>query len=796
MATQPWYSQILPAITSAGAGVANAVNSNPVGHFLYGSAINTANDIGTGLGAMTTPGQQQSSDASLKLAQQAMQKAKTTTDPAEKQRLLTVAGQATQTNASNAQAMSQGYSPDVAQNPLLRGAQTGMQIGTGADMLAHPIGTLKGAIDLTKGALTAVRHPIQTLQTASDTLSNLPKITGDFVNSAIHDPNNFQLTGSEGLKKLGARWLLGQYKNAEDVSRDPLGVVTALKQYGLSDPQDISDAAKVVTGAPDTADPAQAIVHKKVLQAIGDSDPVDVGGIKPLAQQVMDSSTNVTGAVEKKAVATVEKGLDNLPGATKINSLGETLADPQSVFEFSRKLDTLSSTANSAAFDKEGNLVNPTQLELSKYYSSVSQELKTRLFTGATSSGVGTRIGADNLDLSSSWTPEEISTLKKVGNGQLADDVISQTTVGGLRKIESLFTQGSRMANSVINAGEKSPSLTQMASGLAASLHPNPIGMGVFAATTNAGKEALGNSLYGLGEAGVGAPSATLKGSIAAQALLPVITNKNEQNQKQNTPNQNFSTPPSISNATSISPVVNTIPQSQDQINFDQNGHVGVFNPFNGTDAITKAQYQDTLKQKQAVLKQYTTQEGQDALNPTALAQDKANAANVQTDIDTLNSLSAKSRSLDQPYQTALTLSSSVNQATDDIKNGWSNISLVNGDLNKLATINNGAYSKLAQALKYLQDKSGVQIFEPGMSLDVALGNLQQAAQTLLYSNYYSQFPSQGGYSQALPTIGAGGNSTQSDNAVNMATGNTQLPPIAPQAGQNAGIGVGHPFVY
>jgi hypothetical protein len=235
----------------------------------------------------------------------------------------------------------------------------------------------------------------------------------------------------------------------------------------------------------------------------------------------------------------------------------------------------------------------------------------------------------------------------------------------------------------------------------------------------------------------------------------------------------------------SIPPTVNTVPSSQDQITFDQNGHVGVFNPFDGVNGVNKQQYQDKLAALNATVKTAKTAMGNDFGNPSQLQKDTAIHDNALTDIDTLNALNTKSRSLDTPNSSAVALQGMNNTAADDIRNGWSNISLANGSLDKLATLDNGKYSKLASALKKLQDVSGQQIFVPGMSLDVAEANLQQATKTALWNTYYNQFPSQGGYNQ-LPQI-TGGTQTAPTN---------QLPPITAPTGQNSGTGVPHSFSY
>lgn len=555
----------LPKISDILNGVTSIAENNPVTKFLLGGAMNVAQDIGTGLGAITSPGQQQSSDASLNMANQARQKAMTVQDPAEKQRLLTVAQNAVDTNASNAQTMTQGYSPDVAKNPLLRGAQAGIEVGTGADIAAHPIQTIKGTIDLAKGALNAVRHPIQTLDAAGKAIDTLPET----INTAIHNPTNFKLDQTpNGLNKLGNRWLLGQYKNADEVSRDPLGVVTTLKGYGLSSPQDIADSAKLITGKADETNSLQAIVHKKVLNAVSQSDPVDVNGIMDQTKNSIDDMTNVTEPQAQRALATVQRKVMNTTGLNIENNdmlnaelakgaqTGLTDADPSKVLKTTQELDQLSHTAYSAAYDKQGNLVNPAQKELAEFYSQTSGTLKSRLFDGTTSDPSVTRMGANTVRLPNSWTAEEANILNGIGNGKLGKDIMSSTSVPELRKYEALFTSGGRMANNVLDAGEKSPSLTQMATGLATILHPNPIGPGLFAASTTAGKEAIGNTLNTLGDVTAGVPSATLKGSIAAQGL-PIIANQNNQNNQGSNPNQ--SAPPNSSITPSIAPVVKPI---------------------------------------------------------------------------------------------------------------------------------------------------------------------------------------------------------------------------------------------
>ncbi len=561
----------LPAIGDLSNGVTSAVEQNPVTKFLLGAAMNTAKDIGTGLGVATTPGTQQSAQDSFDMAQKARQKAMTITDPAEKQRLLTVAGNAFNTNSQNAQEQVNSYSPDVAENPLLRGAKTGIEVGTGGDIAAHPIQTIKGTIGLAKGALNAVRHPIQTLDAAGKAIDALPAT----INTAIHDPMNFKLDKTPtGLNKLGNRWLLGQYKNAEDVSRDPLGVVSTLKGYGLSSPQDIADSAKLITGKVDETQPLQSIVHKKVLNAVGQADPVDVSGINDLAKNLTDDMTNVTEPQAQRALATVQRKIFNTTGLNLENNdmlyaelakggqAGLTDADPSKVLKATQDLDQLTHTAYSAAYDKQGNLVNPAQKELAEFYSQASGTLKKRLFEGITSDPNITRMGANSVRLPNSWTPEEIATLKGIGNGKLADDITSATTVPDLRKYEALFTSGGRMADNVLTAGEKSPSLTQMATGISTIVHPNPVGPAIFAASTRGGKEMIGNTLNTVGDITAGAPSATLKGSIVAQGLPPIIASQNNQNNQNSNPNQGLPPISNTSTTSSIAPTVKPIKYS------------------------------------------------------------------------------------------------------------------------------------------------------------------------------------------------------------------------------------------
>ncbi len=664
--------------------VANFARKNPVTNFLFGNAMNTAQDIGTGLGVATTPGTQESADNSFKMAQAAEAKAKQTSDPAEKARLLKVASDAYATNASNAQAQMQNYSPDVSQNPIQRGLETGLQVGTGADIAAHPVQTVKAVGNI-------ILHPVQTAKAiykGADTLLNNPSAIKDAFTGELSNPNNFKMTTNVGMTKLGNRWLLGQYKNADAVARDPLGTVSMLKNYGLSSPEDISSAAMKVTGKAEGSAADQAIIHKKVLSAIKSADPVDVNGIIDKASNSMDEMTNVTDPQTERALNTVKRKILNATGLNIENNamlydelakgapVGLNDADPLKVFQASRDIDQLANTAYKAAYDRAGNLTNPAQKELGDFYTNTSAMLKDRLFNGTTSAPNVMRIGANNVRLSDTWTPEEIATLRSIGNGKLADDVTSATTVPELRKYEALFTNGGKMADQVLRAGEKSPSLTQMATGISTIVHPNPAGPAIFAASTRGGKEVIGNTLIKGGQI-VGAPSATLKASLATEGAinkgLPSFGSSENQN-AQNNQNQGIHTSDNTTPKYSVSTPLDdgTVISEQQQAQRQQ--------------ALQTKMGQEQLGDPQA----YNTDAGQYKANETEFNQ-QANLRGVSNETQTVVS-------------TANNAVNAVNSADPNFVNalnqGWDSFSKANG----------GAYAGMAAQLKQLSQLSGVDL--------------------------------------------------------------------------------------
>lgn len=447
-------------------GAFNAVTNNPVSDFLFGTAKRLAQDAGTGAAvAQNQPQLQQSQTDVQNMAQKATQLAMQTTDPAEKARLLAVSKQALDTISNSPQPQ---FSSDINKNYLTRGITTGMEVGTGADLLSHPLAAVQGVLKI-------ARHPIKAVQGALDTATNLLEHPIDTIKPLLQDPNNFKLIkGNNIITDLGNKELTQQYKNPGSVARDPVGTVTRLADnYNLTSPAKVQEAANVVTGT-------DGIVNRMVENAVKVSGPVNTDGIINNAQNLINDGELISSNAENKIMSSVKKSIGAQLDASGAETMGQS-ADPN------RMLETLRTWEGKANFSGDPH---SEAGQIASVYRGLTEDLQTRLFVNS---------GADMIVRNGALLlPEDAQRLALI-HPNLLKDVQSAQTVGDLRGLQSDFVQGSKMAGN--NAKFPSGGINLPETAALVTGHPL-----IAAAQTGAGKEILGNTLRGIGGLNGGLP--------------------------------------------------------------------------------------------------------------------------------------------------------------------------------------------------------------------------------------------------------------------------------------------------
>ena len=124
---------------------------NPIIDYLLGGAMNVVQDVGTGIRSkMERPNLQKNEQMASQFEQEAMR----TTDPQQKKTLLQQANNLRQSISGEAQDISKSFSPDVKQNPALRGLVAGGQIAATAELP----GLVKGGIITLKNLPSKIFH--------------------------------------------------------------------------------------------------------------------------------------------------------------------------------------------------------------------------------------------------------------------------------------------------------------------------------------------------------------------------------------------------------------------------------------------------------------------------------------------------------------------------------------------------------------------------------------------------------------------------------------------------------------
>lgn len=97
---------------------------------VMGTSTNIAKDIGASVGISTTPGYQKSQDAALASSQRLAERARTSTDPEERRRMMKIAQETNQTVGDNAQRVRGQFSEDIGDNYAVRAVKGAGEIAT------------------------------------------------------------------------------------------------------------------------------------------------------------------------------------------------------------------------------------------------------------------------------------------------------------------------------------------------------------------------------------------------------------------------------------------------------------------------------------------------------------------------------------------------------------------------------------------------------------------------------------------------------------------------------------------
>lgn len=500
---------------------------NPVSRFLLNTSTNTMQDIGTGLGInATTPGMDQSRQQAYDVAGKALAAAKTSTDPQEKQRLFKVAqdtynsigqGAASVYGQGKKGDIGSGFSPDVQDNYIKRGLLTGLETGTTMDMAAHPVQTVKDTANL-------LLHPIQSVKNVVGGV----KAFADNPEAAIQalkdsQKGSFTLQSNpNGITNAGIGALIRQYKSPNMIVKNLTEVIANLERYGLTKPEQISNAARVVTGSTENGG---GIVNGMVKSAVKDAGPIDMGGFyEQITKPILDQFDALSPGV-KKTIGTNVKNAITKPGLN-----GQ---DPEQLLN---TLRTWEGKAYPKGVDGKITVLDPAsdRGQAAEVYKELASQLQDKLFYRVNPlTQVKTPIPLDPNKLLTLQQAKELESI----HPQLLKDVQSLTTVPDARSIQSDFVQGSKMVNKTERATTGAFNLPQVGGMIASSATGNPMPALAALSTTQQGENAIGNGLLKLGRA-VGTTEPGLQaGSLAIQGGLnsfPSLTGKVNPAQQQN----------------------------------------------------------------------------------------------------------------------------------------------------------------------------------------------------------------------------------------------------------------------
>lgn len=193
---------------------------NQVVDLLLGKSINTAKDIGKGIAAnITEPTRQKAEQQAYATADALFTQAQKESDPVKKIALLRDAQNITQSQGQSAKEVAQSFSPDVQENPLLRGLTTGLEV---TNVAALP-GMASGVKDLltnipksfNKQAIAEARSAAANLVDKKVSTQKFLEVGDKFV---TQDPTAKKLWETqlrpalEGVKELSIPDLLEQTK--------------------------------------------------------------------------------------------------------------------------------------------------------------------------------------------------------------------------------------------------------------------------------------------------------------------------------------------------------------------------------------------------------------------------------------------------------------------------------------------------------------------------------------------------------------------------------------------------------
>lgn len=235
-------------IVSDAEGLAKPVLN--VANFLTGGAVNVAQDIGSGLQA---PQAQKKLDVASQQASKLEQQAQTTKDPNQKKVLLHQANDIRQKISQGASGLAGSFSPDVTQNPIKRGVNAGIGIGTSLDLPAQL---------LRKGATMAAKDVGEkAVADASSSSSKGSRLFKTLKTVVTHPTKG-------GLYKDMQKTVKGAaptYKNAADTAREFMGDAGVKQKQNLErwishyEPKSDTHVIENQKGPPIEATPAKGL---------------------------------------------------------------------------------------------------------------------------------------------------------------------------------------------------------------------------------------------------------------------------------------------------------------------------------------------------------------------------------------------------------------------------------------------------------------------------------------------------------------------------------------------------------
>lgn len=537
----------------------NVMKNTPVGKFLFPTAPGVAQDIGAGIAAkQNQAANEQSYKRTNDLAQAALDKISQISDPAEKARLQSVAQSALGATTRGAQTDVSGFSPDIKQNPIARGLKTGVEVGTGADIISHPISTVKGIWNTAKALTVGLPQTLRTLGTGIDTTLNNPEgaVTAikDFFVNESKNPDNFKLVSDPNspLKKLGNLVLSTEYKGANRIVKNPSDIIGQLADYGADSPSKIATGADLITGE-------NGIASSRVKSSIAGASLVDTDGIagtgNTVANDLLQKATAVPQATKNSALTFVRNEMNN--------SVGDPMAVHKSIQNIGSQADDYWT-----AYHKNGSVADK---QMGQFFSGVQHELLDRLSNGTTGAGGIVHYGASHIPMAP-LTPEESVALKAL-SPKLESDMaaaIARHDLQEMKHLQQLWVQGSQIVAEAATAPIHGPTVGQNL--LIAMHHPE-----LAIAQTSLGRQTIGTGLRTLGslnagEAQLGADVITKAASGELKSSPPVSQTQNQGNNSQNI-NQGFT--PSGTSSISQGPIsIDSLPRSVADIKPDANGNI------------------------------------------------------------------------------------------------------------------------------------------------------------------------------------------------------------------------------